>query len=59
LSSKYLDFKDWNNIFEWQQINSRTTSYLNEAIITRKNFNSTRTVYNWDHLKDCYLINLK
>jgi hypothetical protein len=59
LSSKYLDFKDWNNIIELQKINSRTTSYLNEAIITRKNFNSTRTIYNWDHLKDCYLINFK
>jgi hypothetical protein len=59
LSSKFLDFKDWKNILELQKTNSMTTSYLNEAIITRKDFNKTRTTYNWDHLKDCYLINLK
>jgi hypothetical protein len=57
LSSKYLDFKDWKNILDLQKTNSRTTSYLNEAIITRKDFNKTRTSYNWDHLRNCYLIN--
>jgi hypothetical protein len=59
LSSKNLDFKAWRNILELQKTNSITTSYLNEAIITRKDFNKTRTTFNWDHLKDCYLTNLK
>jgi len=59
LSSKYLDFKTWKNILELQKNNSITTSYLNEAIIARKDYNKTRTTYNWDHLKNCYLNNLK
>jgi LAGLIDADG endonuclease/Cytochrome C and Quinol oxidase polypeptide I len=59
ISSKHLDFKAWKNILELQKTNSITTSYLNEAIKTRKDFNKSRTTFNWDHLKDCYLINLK
>lgn len=55
LSSKYLDFKDWTNILELQKANPQTTSYLEIAINTRKNFNSTRTTYNWNHLKNCYI----
>ena len=55
LSSKYLDYKDWLYILELQKINSLTTSYLEKAINIRKDFNSTRTTYNWDHLKNCYL----
>jgi LAGLIDADG endonuclease len=55
LSSKYLDFKDWLNILKLQEDNPMTTSYLDKAINTRKNFNRTRTTYNWDHLNDCYL----
>lgn len=59
LSSKYLDYKAFKKIFELQQTNTRTTTYLEEAINTRKDFNSTRTTYNWNHLKNCYLtINL-
>jgi len=37
--------------------NSRTTSYLEEAINIRKDFNATRTTYNWNHFKNCYLTN--
>jgi LAGLIDADG endonuclease/Cytochrome C and Quinol oxidase polypeptide I len=59
ISSKYLDFKAWKNILELQKTNSITTSYLNDAIKTRKDFNKSRTTFNWDHLKDCYLINFK
>ena len=55
LSSKYLDYKDWLYILELQKANSITTSYLNKAINIRKDFNKTRTTYNWDHLNDCYL----
>jgi hypothetical protein len=29
---------------------------LDEAINIRKDFNSTRTTYNWSHLKNCYFI---
>ena len=55
LGTKYLDFKDWTNILELQKANPQTTSYLEIAINTRKNFNSTRTTYNWNHLKNCYI----
>jgi hypothetical protein len=59
LSSKYLDFKDWLYILQLQEYNSITTSYLDKAINIRKDFNKTRTTYNWDHLNDCYLIKNK
>ena len=55
-SSKYLDYKDWKYILELQNNNLNTTSYLDKAINIRKDFNSTRTTYKWDHLNDCYLI---
>jgi LAGLIDADG endonuclease len=55
LSSKYLDYKDWAYVLELQKSNQRTTSYLEEAINIRNDFNATRTTYNWNHLKDCYL----
>ena len=56
LSSKYLDYKDWKYILELQNLNPITTSYLDIANNTRKDFNNTRTTYKWDHLNDCYLI---
>ena len=56
LSSKNLDYKDWKYILELQNLNPITTSYLDIANNTRKDFNSTRTTYKWDHLNDCYLI---
>ena len=59
LSSKYLDYKMWLYIWKKQKENPITTSYLEEAIKIRKDFNKTRTTYNWDHLKDCYLLNDK
>jgi hypothetical protein len=55
LSSKYLDYKAWAYVLELQKSNTRTTSYLEEAINIRKDFNATRTTYNWNHLKNCYL----
>ena len=56
ISSKNLDYKDWKYILELQNLNPITTSYLDIANNTRKDFNSTRTTYKWDHLNDCYLI---
>ena len=44
--SKHLDFLSWKYILELQQSNSITTSYLDEALKIRKNFNKTRTTYN-------------
>ncbi len=55
LSSKWLDYKSWLYILELQKSNPLTTSYLNEAIIIRKDFNKTRTTFTWNHLKNCYL----
>jgi len=59
LSSKHLDYMSWKYILELQQSNSITTSYLDEALRIRKNFNKTRISYNWKHLssgENCYLI---
>jgi hypothetical protein len=42
-----------------QEANSITTSYLDKAINIRKDFNKTRSTYNWNHLNDCYLIKKK
>jgi hypothetical protein len=55
LSSKYLDYESWLYIFKKQKDNPSTSSYLGEAQRIRKDFNKTRTTYNWDHLKICYL----
>lgn len=59
LSSKYLDYKSWTFILELQKQNYLTTSYLDKAESIRKDYNDTRTTYNWDHLDNCYLINSK
>lgn len=60
LSSKYLDYKSWLFILLKQKENPNTFSYsrvaTENAINIRKDFNKTRTSYNWDHLKNCYLI---
>jgi hypothetical protein len=45
LSSKYLDYKNWIQVIELQKTNSLTSSYLDQAIQIRKNFNSTRTTF--------------
>ena len=55
LSSKYLDYLCWCKVIELQLANPITTSYLDSALQIRKDFNSTRTTYNWDHLKNSYL----
>ena len=55
LSSKYLDYISWCHVLDLQRANSLTTSYLAEALTTRKDFNKTRTTYKWDHLENCYL----
>ena len=55
LSSKHLDYLSWRYVLDLQQKNPRTTSYLDEALVIRKDFNKSRTTYNWNHLKNCYL----
>ena len=53
LSSKYLDYKDWCYLLELQSLSgvkTITTSYLDQALNIRKDFNNTRTTYYWDHL---------
>ncbi len=56
LSSKQLDFKDWLFILNKQTNTFNTISYLEDAIKIRKDFNKSRSSFNWDHLNDCYLI---
>ena len=55
LSSKHLDYLSWRYVLDLQKDSSRVSSYLDEALNIRKDFNSTRTTYNWDHLENCYL----
>lgn len=50
LSSKFLDYKDWNHILNLQNFNKTTTSYLDKAIKIKTDFNKTRTTFIWDHL---------
>ena len=57
LSSKYLDYKDWNHIVKLQNLNSVTTSYLDEAIKIKTDFNKTRTTFVWDHLHNNSYLN--
>jgi hypothetical protein len=59
LSSKYLDYLDWLTIVELRRMNVNTLSYLDKAIITRKDFNKSRTTFTWNHLKNCYIDNDK
>lgn len=57
LSSKRLDYLSWYNIIKLQRANPLTITYLKEALEIRKDFNSTRTTFNWNHLKKSYLEN--
>lgn len=57
LSSKYLDYKDWSNILNLQNLNSLTTSYLDKAVKIRTDFNKTRTTFVWDHLQNNNYLN--
>lgn len=59
ISSKYLDYKDWDYILKLQKSNKIVITYLEKALNVRKDFNNTRTTFNWDHLKNCYLENWK
>jgi len=52
LSSKFLDYKEWTNILKLQNLNSITTSYLDNAIKIKTDFNKTRTTFVWDHLQN-------
>ena len=55
VSSKRLDFQSWCKVLDLQRENSITTSYIDKALDIRKDFNNTRTTYNWDHLPNSYL----
>ena len=59
LSSKFLDYQSWLHILELQNSHKMTSLYLDEALKIRKNFNKTRTVFCWEHLKNCYLTKIK
>jgi LAGLIDADG endonuclease/Cytochrome C and Quinol oxidase polypeptide I len=50
LSSKNLDYKDWEYLLNLQNLNNLTSSYLDQTIKIKTNFNKTRTTFTWDHL---------
>jgi len=51
LSSKYLDYKDWEKAASFFLNSTHTLIRNKEIILNLKNgMNNKRTVYNWDHL---------
>lgn len=50
MSSKNLDYKDWEYLLNLQNLNNLTSSYLDQTIKIKTNFNKTRTTFTWDHL---------
>jgi len=55
ISSKYLDYLDFVKIVEFKKISAKTSDYLDQAIIIRKDFNKTRSTFSWKHLINCYI----
>jgi len=58
LSSKYLDYKDWCKVLDVILSKGQDTLpggswELGNHI--RKDYNSTRSTFTWDHLNNCYL----
>ena len=49
-SSKFLNFKDWHTICEMGI--AFNTLQKQECVKIFSNFNNTRTVFSWDHLKN-------
>lgn len=54
-SSKYLDYKDWEQV-AYLIVNSKhlTVKGINTIELVRSRMNTKRTEFNWDHLKDLY-----
>lgn len=53
LSSKYLDYCKWKEIIEYTNIYGQSSeSSYNLGLKIRKNYNKTRTTFNWNHLKN-------
>lgn len=46
-SSKYLDYLSWKKIVQTQ---ASSINVADIAIVIRKDYDKTRTTYNWDHL---------
>lgn len=48
--SKYLNFMDWASVVEMPK--PLTKEMKEKCIEIRKNFNSTRHIFSWEHLND-------
>lgn len=62
LSSKFLNFKDWELIVNLQQNKLfKSTEYYNKVIDIKNKFNNKRIIYSWNHLYPNYqkLLNKK
>jgi hypothetical protein len=60
MSSKFLDYKDWEYVLNLQNLNNLTSFYLDQTIKIKTNFNKTRTTFTWDHLiNNSYLKKIK
>jgi len=49
-SSKYLDYVSWKKIVILQKSSTSNSDIIKIANFLRKDYNKTRTTYNWDHL---------
>lgn len=52
LSSKYLDYKDWESVLIAKKDNISNEEILIKSKKIRTNLNSTRLDVTWDHLKN-------
>lgn len=56
LSSKRLDFLAWAKLLELiEKEGGQSINTFNTGVLLRKDFNSTRTTYTWNHLNNSYL----
>jgi hypothetical protein len=54
-TSKYLDYKDWEQVANWLINNQHLTDEgINTVELVRSRMNTKRTEFNWDHLNNFY-----
>lgn len=60
-SSKYLDYTDWLKVYNLRDINNKkilnTSKNIKIIWDSKNNMNNQRTIYNWDHLNNFYILN--
>lgn len=58
LSTKYLEFKDWEVVANHKLLRTYHSEEVYRCILNLKaGMNMNRKIFNWDHLKTCSLVN--